>query len=48
MTAMPPNKMLKELKLSNIAVGYQGIPVVQEANFRIIEVLLGLLSPWHG
>ncbi len=46
MTAMPPNKMLKELKLSNIAVGYQGIPVVQEANFRIVEGQIGcLLGP---
>lgn len=46
MTAMPPNKMLKELKLSNISVGYQGVPVVQDVNFRIIEGQIGcLLGP---
>ena len=46
MTAMPPNKMLKELKLEDIAVGYQGVAVVQDANFRIIEGQIGcLLGP---
>ena len=46
MTAMPPNKMLKELKLNHIAVGYQGTPVVQDANFRIVEGEIGcLLGP---
>lgn len=46
MTAMPPNKMLKELKLNHIAVGYQGIPIVQDANFRIVEGEIGcLLGP---
>ncbi|MBJ7552314.1 ABC transporter ATP-binding protein [Marinomonas ostreistagni] len=46
MTAMPPNKMLKELKLNHIAVGYQGIPIVQDANFRIVQGEIGcLLGP---
>ena len=46
MTAMPPNKMLKELKLNQIAVGYQGVPIVQDANFRIVEGEIGcLLGP---
>ena len=46
MTAMPPNKILKELKLENAAVGYQGVPVVQEAIFRIVEGQIGcLLGP---
>lgn len=46
MTAMPPNKMLKELKLNNVAIGYQGVPVVQDASFRIVEGQIGcLLGP---
>ena len=46
MTAMPPNKMLKELKLENTAVGYQDVAVVEDANFRIVEGQIGcLLGP---
>ncbi len=46
MTAMPPSKMLKELKLTDICVGYQDTPVVQDANFRLVEGQIGcLLGP---
>ncbi|RDL42798.1 ABC transporter ATP-binding protein [Marinomonas piezotolerans] len=46
MTAMPPNKILKELSLNSICVGYHDKAVVEDASFRIVEGQIGcLLGP---
>lgn len=46
MTSLPPNKTLKELKLINLIVGYEGEVVVKNANFDLVEGQIGcLLGP---
>lgn len=46
MTSLPPREMLKEMKLINVSVGYNGDVVVENASFQLLEGQIGcLLGP---
>ncbi|TDP01100.1 ABC transporter ATP-binding protein [Marinomonas balearica] len=46
MTSFPPNKILKELDVIDLAVGYQGNAVVEGVTFKLLEGQIGcLLGP---
>ncbi len=46
MTSLPPQTLLKEMQLDNVSVGYDGISVVKNASFQLLEGQIGcLLGP---
>ena len=46
MTLLSSHSMLKELKLTNVSVGYDGNAVVKNASFQLMEGQIGcLLGP---
>ncbi|NVK73965.1 MAG: ABC transporter ATP-binding protein [Oceanospirillaceae bacterium] len=46
MTSLPPHKLLKEMTLTDVSVGYDGDAVVKNASFQLLEGQIGcLLGP---
>lgn len=46
MSSLPPHKLLKEMTLADVSVGYDGDAVVKNASFKLLEGQIGcLLGP---